>query len=94
MYFIKKKLIKLYLNEYKQNIYIKSKSSIITTDAIGKCFFIYNGKKWLKKPIDNYYFVNKPIGSLKNLESKLISVYKRKKNKKIKKKTNTKHKKK
>ena len=86
MFFINKKLIKLYLNKKKNYIYTKSKSSIFTKDTFGKVFFIYNGHKWLKKPVDNNYLLYKSIGSLKNLESKVVSVYKRKKNKSTKKK--------
>jgi ribosomal protein S19 len=82
MYHIKKKLLKLYTNEEKNFIYTKSKGSIITKDLFGKCIIVYNGKKWLKKNIDNSYLLNKSIGLLKNLETKKISIYKKKKNKK------------
>ena len=45
MFFIKKNLIRLYLNKKKLYIYTKSKASIITKDVLGKSFIIYNGKK-------------------------------------------------
>jgi len=92
MLFINKKIIRLY-NSNKTNIYIKNKSNIITKDSLGKCFFIYNGHKWIKKQIDLHYFIYKPVGSLKNINTKLISVYRVKKDKK-KKRVSTKHKKK
>ena len=85
MLFIKKNLIKLYLNKKKKYIYSKLKSNIITRELIGKSFIIYNGKKWLKKDIDNLYYLNKPVGSLNNLDTKKISLYKSKKKKKKKK---------
>jgi ribosomal protein S19 len=86
MLFIKKNLIKLYLNKKKKYIYTTLKSNTITRELIGKSFIIYNGKKWLKKDIDNLYYLNKSIGSLTNLDTKKISQYKSKKKKKKKKK--------
>ena len=82
MYYIKKNLIKLYLNNKKKYIYTKHKSNMITKEVLGKAFIIYNGKRWLKKDIDNLYYVNKILGSLKNIETKKISLYKSKKKKK------------
>lgn len=82
MFHIKKKLLKLYTNKKKEFIYTKSKSSIITKDLFGKCILVYNGKKWLKKNIDNSYLLNKSIGLLRNIETKKISIYKKKKKKK------------
>ena len=82
MVFINKKLISLYKNKKKTNIYVKNKSNVITEDVLGKTFIVYNGIKWCKKPIDTYYYINKPIGALRNLESKKISIFKHKKNKK------------
>ena len=49
---------------------------------LGKSLIIYNGKKWIRKDIDTFYYINKSIGSLKNLETKKISVYKSKQKKK------------
>ena len=85
MLFINKNIIKFYLNKKKKYIYTKLKSNVITRELIGKSFIIYNGKKWLKKEIDNLYYLNKPIGSLKNLDTKKITLYKTKKKKKKKK---------
>lgn len=82
MLYIKKNLIPLYLNKKKKYIYTKSKASIITKDVLGKSLIIYNGKKWIRKDIDTFYYINKSIGSLKNLETKKISVYKSKQKKK------------
>ena len=93
MFFIKKKLITLYRNPNKINIYTKNQSNIITKETFGKCFFIYNGRLWIKKQIDNHYYLYKPVGSLKNTNTKKISIYRVKKDKKRKVKT-SKHKKK
>ena len=65
MFNIKKKLIKFYLDNKTNYIYTKSKSSIITKDILGKTVYVYNGRVWLKKAIDNSSYVYKPIGSLK-----------------------------
>lgn len=81
MFHINKKLINLYKNKKKKYIYTKSKSSILNKDTFGKCFFVYNGKTWLKKNIDHSYFLNKSIGLLKNISTKKICVYKQKKKK-------------
>lgn len=86
MYFIKKNLIRLYLNKKVKYIYTKCRSSLITKDVLGKSFIVYNGKKWLRKDINNMYYLNKPIGSLKNLDTKKISTFKAKKKKTIVKK--------
>ena len=84
--YINKKLIKLYKNKNKLFLYTKSKSSIITKDLFGKCVYVYNGRFWLKKKIDNSYFLNKSIGSLKNVYTRKWCVYKQKKKKEKKKK--------
>jgi len=90
MSYIHKKLINLYLKDKKKVIYVKKKSSTITTDIIGKTVLIYNGKKWVKKKLDNYYLVNKPLGTLRNVQTKVKSVYKSNKKKKTNKKKSTK----
>lgn len=84
MIFIKKKLINLYINKNKYNIYTKFKSTTITKDVLGKCFYVYNGKNWIKKPINNEFFFYKSVGSLKNINTKIRSIYKKKKQKKKK----------
>lgn len=86
MYHIKKQLIKLLKNKEKQEIYTKARDTFITNDALGKCIYIYNGRKWLKKNLRNRYFLHKKIGSLKGLNTKKISKYKTKRKKKGKKK--------
>ena len=84
MLFIQKKLIPVY--KKKNVIYTKLKSNVITRDVLGKTFIIYNGKKWLRKDIDSAYYLYKSIGSLKNLDTRKLSVFKSKKKKKKRKK--------
>lgn len=86
MFYIHKNLISLYSNNKISKIYTKSKSSIITKEAINKTFYIYNGKELLEKKINNYYLIGNKIGSLKNINTKEISVFKKKSKKKNKKK--------
>jgi len=81
MVFIKKKLINLYKNKKKIYIYSKSRANTIHKDILGRVFFVYNGKKWIKKKIDNFYYINKSIGMLKNLDTKVVSIYKKNKKK-------------
>lgn len=83
MFFIEKKLLKIYKNKSIKNVITKSRSCFITKDLLGKTFIVYNGKKWLRKDIDNHYYINKSIGVLKNLETKKISTFKSKKKKVI-----------
>ena len=78
MFFIEKKLLKLYKNKNIKNIITKSRSCFITRELLGKTFILYNGKKWLRKDIDTHYYINKSIGSLKNLETKLLNQKKKK----------------
>jgi len=94
MVFINKKLIKVYLNNKKKYIITKSKSSTIIKEMLGRTVLIYNGNKWLEKKINNQYLIGKKIGMLKNLESKLTSVYKSKKQSKKKQDAKKKNKKK
>lgn len=82
MTYICKKLIKLYQNSTKANVYVKKKSSVITSDLLGKTALIYNGRKWVKKQMDNHYLLGKPLGALRNVNSKVPSIYKSKKKKK------------
>lgn len=86
MFFIKKNLVRFYLDKDIKYIYTKCRSSFITKDVLGKSFIVYNGKKWLRKDIDNSYYLNKRVGYLKYLETKKISVFKTKKKKIIVKK--------
>lgn len=86
MIFIKKKLIKQYLNPKTKFIYTKARSTTINKDVLGKFFIVYNGKKWLKTHVNNRYLLNKPVGRLKNMDTKKISIYKSKKKKKRRKK--------
>ena len=82
--YVKSKLIKFYVN--KKYIYFRTKSlsTTITDELLGKYVFVYNGKKWICKDIDNDFYVNKPIGELKNINTKISSIYKKKKLKKKK----------
>ena len=84
MFFIGKKLINQYFNKKFVNIYTKKKSNIITKEAVGKSFFIYNGRKWVKKDIDRYSYLFFKVGELRGVQSKVRSSYKSKKKKKKK----------
>lgn len=86
MYYIHKNIISLYSNKKINKIYTKAKSSIITKESMNKTFYIYNGKELLEKKINNYSFIGKKIGSFKNINTKQISVFKKKSKKKNKKK--------
>ena len=83
--YVKSKLISFYKNPKYLYFRTKAGSSTITSALLGKHIYIYNGKKWLCKKIDNHYYIDKSISSLKNTNTKEISIYKKKKKKKNKK---------
>ena len=83
MFYIDKKLVYFYTRSNTKYIYSKKRSCLVTKDLLGKVLIVYNGKKWLSKEIDNFFYVNKSISSFKNLETRKISVFKSKKKKKL-----------
>ena len=70
----------------RRKLYFRTKASSITiiSPLLGKYIYVYNGRKWICKKIDNKYYLYKNAGSLKHINTKISSVYKKNKKKKQK----------
>ena len=75
------KIIHLLKNKKCKYVATKSGSTHIDKSLLGKHVFFYNGIKWLCQKIDHKFYLDKSIGSFKKLNTKVFSVYKRKKRK-------------
>lgn len=73
---------------------MKSRSSLITKELVGRTVLVHNGRYWIPKEIKEYFYINRSIGSLNKTDTRVMCIYGNKKRNKNRKKKKSKQQKK